>query len=337
MNTLKFANKSNLRLLLYLNLSILYCISNHNFIQAQTNKSNMENVFAIEKVVELMLDTNYIVSTKKIKGGIEWNTSSTPWNQVLFISSDTSSTEVDLICTLSDTVARVVLTRKEKGSHYQLFKAGPGLFNDWWLESTSGNNNGIINNVCLWKNREEKVVVGNLSGGRTPEYIAKNISDNLVSFAFFSDSSLNNFGLNVLYDKSLNSIVATSDYSLSNEEYSSTFIRASNNEWMEYVYNNNQITAIAVHDTVPGLMKKCMLDINEDGIPDINFGLSASGDSLLIYSREEFDLNDLEPEMLTTLFVEANNSLGRHWEEIRDVLKSSNALGYRLPRIQKLP
>ena len=184
----------------------------------------------------------------------------------------------DIITALKDSLPIAVLTGRTEINTYQYLRSGPALNNGWWVEAIANNNDGIVDRVVFWNKDTKKIIVGNQHKSSNPEFIATKNSNNVLGALIFSTGSLLEFKAILLYDLCSKSIFAAGNYALDKNQLLSIFAKTENDRWIEYAFSlrGHKISAVALHDTLPGVFSKCMFDLSGDGTTEIQFGLTSA-------------------------------------------------------------
>lgn len=175
--------------------------------------------------------------------------------------------------------------------------------------------------------------------GETDFFITQSSESELVILVL--DENKESSGSTILYDINHSCPVAMAFYSETESEIRDLFVRQDEDCWVEYILadNKNKSQGIALHDSIPGIMRGALFDLDGDSIAKVLLSQSEfTSDSLVTFPFEKNISQSIEEGYsLARLVIPKIQMAGNRWKECSETVIDFGILGKTLPNIYSLP
>lgn len=298
---------------------------------------SMKPAITLSEIVKAIAESNINNLLEQGPGWAQWSAKGHAWTNIVATSSNPNSPMANLLTAMKGSEPLAVLLTPENKGYYRYFQGGAELLGDWKISARATLNNGRVDRVDMWNRNGQKLIIGSFNGLAAPQFIATPLSPNQVAVLLLDDSGTN-FSTTLIYDMNRRTYLLASNFSLNPKNLSYILASTKNKQWIEYAFSqeNNQLTAIATHDSLPGVLKRAVFDLTDDGIADIF--VQAQGDSFRVKRMSgRQPLAVLNPSEHAKTLIEAATTTALLWSQARQQFYSFQALGYTFPLIKTLP
>lgn len=270
-------------------------------------------------------------------GWARWRIKNKPWDEIVAVAADSQSGFANLIMALHDTRTYSIMLSNQKNKYYQYYQGPLASKTNWRLTALATRDNGQVDRLIFTLSDRKRMVIGDKNLDGKPDYIALPIGMKRWVILTFNKSG-SNFNSTYIYDPTISSYVAFCNYAVSISKLKEVFVKSEKSKWIEYVYNENKVTAVAVHDSVAGLLSFALFDLDSDGFVDAMLKKSNSKEGTKIVTpAKQISVDKLSSSDYSSILISTSKTATDLWKIVKPILVESKAMGYRFPEIKPLP
>ena len=303
---------------------------------SQPSKVRAQNIpNLIESLVKMDLKAVKAIG----HGWAKWKSHSDDWDEIVAVSNDSLSGTADLITSIQQSKSTFILSADSIHRRYRYFQGTISKNPFWKMAAWTTLRNGVINNIMMVSSDGKKIIIGDNNSDGKLDYIATPIDQHRWVVLPFDNIDFN-FKATIIFDPSRSKYVAVANYALKSSDIRDIFILSNEGKWIEYAYQGNgkKISAVAIHDTIPGKLLIGLFDLDGKGIANAILDKNKiTGKNEVSRLSKDIKLNSLASPEISSMIVIASRTATDLWKNVKPILLASKAIGYRFPVVKRLP